>query len=165
MLLLPCRKQAAWANDFYLVGALLIIALLVATTGHAATATSQDVIPAGTTITNANWKQFARFMPIGMQTLFAGDHFWKMPKDSPMEVGPTIHIPLPLKYREDTERYRPHVKLKAFQDGGYTRANTSPAYLFRTRREIRCLYPTRSSMTPTIATRRGFNGPTLATTR
>jgi hypothetical protein len=59
-------------------------------------------------------------MPIGMQTLFAGDHFWKMPKDLQMEVGPTIPIPLPLKYREDTERYRLHVKLKASQDGGYT---------------------------------------------
>jgi hypothetical protein len=117
---LPCRKQAARANDFYLVGSLLIVALLVATTGHAATAASQDAIPAGTTITNANWKQFARFMPIGMQTLFAGDHFWKMPKDLQMEVGSTIPIPLPLKYREDTERYRLHVKLKAFQDGGYT---------------------------------------------
>jgi hypothetical protein len=96
MLRLPCRKQTARANDFYLVGSLLIVALLVATTGHAATATSQDAIPAGTTITNANWKQFARFMPIGMQTLFAGDRFWKMRKDLQMEVGPTIPIPLPL---------------------------------------------------------------------
>jgi hypothetical protein len=69
MLRLACHKQTARANDFYLVGSLLIVALLVATTGHAATATSQDAIPAGTTITNANWKQFARFMPIGMQTL------------------------------------------------------------------------------------------------
>jgi hypothetical protein len=43
-----------------------------------------------------------------------------MPKDLQMEVGPTIPIPLPLKYREDIERYRLHVKLKAFQDGGYT---------------------------------------------
>ena len=60
-----------------------------------------------------------RFMRIGMQTLFAGDHFW-MPKDLQMEVGSTIPIPLPLKYREDTERYRLDVKLKAFQDGGYT---------------------------------------------
>jgi hypothetical protein len=96
MLRLPCRKQIARANDFYLVGSLLIVALLVATTSHVATATSQDAIPAGTTITNANWKQFGRFMPIGMQTLFAGDHFWKMPKDLQMEVGPTIPIPLPL---------------------------------------------------------------------
>jgi len=59
-------------------------------------------------------------MPTGMQTLFAGDHFWTMPNDLQMEVGPTIPIPLPVKYREDTERYSSQAKLKVFQGGSYT---------------------------------------------
>src|SRR6516164_9665034 len=113
------RKQAARAADFCLAGCLLITTLLTIATAHAETITPQDRIPPGTIITNTNWKQFARFMPVGMQALFAGDHFWTMPKDLQIEVGPTVPIPLPPKYRQDTERYRSQVKLKASPDGGY----------------------------------------------
>jgi hypothetical protein len=95
ILRLSRRKHAARATDLYLFILLLISALSVVATGRAETAASQDTIPAGTIITNANWKQFARFMPTGMQTLFAGDHFWTMRNDLQMEVGPTIPIPLP----------------------------------------------------------------------
>jgi hypothetical protein len=116
---MSCPKQAARAADFCFASCLLITALLTVGTTYADTIAPQDRIPPGTIITNANWRHFARFMPVGMQTLFAGDHFWTMPKDLKIEVGPTVPIPLPPKYREDTERYRSQVKLKASQDGGY----------------------------------------------
>ncbi len=55
MLRLPCRKQAARANDFYLLGSLLIVALLVATTGHAATAASRRSCSSRRGTTACSW--------------------------------------------------------------------------------------------------------------
>src|SRR5262249_38331826 len=77
-------------------------------------------IPQGTAITYNNWKQYARFMPVGMQTLFAGDHFWKMPPDIRIEVGPTLTIPVPHRYLEDTAKYGGQVKLERASAGGYS---------------------------------------------
>jgi len=56
---------------------------------------SEDSIPPGTTVTTQNWRQYKQFMPDGMQALFAGTYFWKMPADLRMEVEPTGHYPLP----------------------------------------------------------------------
>jgi hypothetical protein len=40
-----------------------------------------DTIPAGTSISYKNWWQYSRFMPAGIQALFAGDHFCQLPTD------------------------------------------------------------------------------------
>ncbi|HKU28118.1 MAG TPA: hypothetical protein VJQ54_21800 [Candidatus Sulfotelmatobacter sp.] len=45
----------------------------------------------GTKITTQNWQQYKAFLPLGMQKLFAGIYFWKIPPDAVLEVGPTTH--------------------------------------------------------------------------
>ncbi len=64
----------------------------------AATADQQGTISPGTRITTANWREYQQFMPMGMQQLFAGRFFWKMPKQAELNVGPTVIEPLPRTY-------------------------------------------------------------------
>ena len=70
-----------------------------------AAADSHATIAPGTRITLANWTQYRRFMPIGMQALFNGKYTWKIGPgpEYAMEVGPTIPIPLSAKYLADTK--------------------------------------------------------------
>jgi hypothetical protein len=77
-----------------------------------------DLSP-GTVITNQNWEQYRAFMSEGMIALFEGNHFWHMPTDLKIEVGPTISIPLPKKYLDDTTRYSSRVRLTPIPGGGY----------------------------------------------
>ncbi len=65
----------------------------------------QGTIPPGTTITAQNWQQYKEFMPLGMQGLFAGSYFWKMPADIQVPVRETKVYPLPKGYVEATEKY------------------------------------------------------------
>ena len=81
---------------------------------------AEDSIPAGTTITLQNWQQYKRFMPDGMQALFSGAYFWKMPADFRMEVGPTSNYPLPPAYLQNTEKYSHLVTIKELPSGGHT---------------------------------------------
>ncbi len=88
-----------------------------------AAADSSDTIPPGTKITMQNWQQYKKFMPIGMQALWQGNFYWKMPSDAVIEVGAAKSIPLPKKYLQDTEKYSSQVKLVPTGDGGYNLAN------------------------------------------
>jgi hypothetical protein len=90
-----------------------------------AAAGSGATIAPGTKITLDNWKQYARFMPIGMQALFSGKYAWKIGSgpEYTMEVGPTIPIPLSRQYLADTEKYSSQVRLKKVSSGGYTVEN------------------------------------------
>jgi len=85
-------------------------------------ATSAETIPAGTSITLANWQQYRRFMPIAIQSLFAGGYLWKMGSgsDSAMPVGPTISTPPPRQFVLDTEKYSSQVKLIKLPNGAFT---------------------------------------------
>ena len=47
--------------------------------------------PVGAKITMANWQQYKQFMPLGMQKLFEGGYYWKMPADIEMDVGPAVY--------------------------------------------------------------------------
>jgi hypothetical protein len=76
-------------------------------------------IEPGTTITNQNWQQYRQFMSDGLVALFEGEHFWRMPADLRLEVGPTIQIPLPKKYLDDTRKYSSQVRLLRTSTGGY----------------------------------------------
>jgi hypothetical protein len=58
----------------------------------------QGTIAPGTAITARNWRQYRQFMPMGMQELFSGRHFWKMPTEVELDVGPTVIHPLPRGY-------------------------------------------------------------------
>jgi hypothetical protein len=123
-----------------------------------------DTIPVGTVITGANWQRYSRFMPAGMQAIFAGDHFWRMPPDVQIEIADSIPIALPQRYLEDTARHAKQVTLTRVPEGGYVPPDTSPEFRSRSRTRIRRLRPTRSSTTLTTTTRRGCNGIFPATT-
>jgi hypothetical protein len=56
-------------------------------------------------------------MPLGMVELFEGTHFWRMPPDIQIVVGPTIAEKLPLGYLEATEKYSSNVRVVHLQDG------------------------------------------------
>jgi Protein of unknown function (DUF1329) len=73
----------------------------------AVTAHQQGEPPPGTVITMHNWRQFQQYMPMGMQELFAGRYFWKMPGEVEMKVGPTVIDPLPAAYVEAGKRSDP----------------------------------------------------------
>src|SRR5579885_14481 len=81
---------------------------------------AEDTVPPGTVVTLQNWQQYKRFMPDGMQALFSGSYFWKIPADFRMEIGPTSHYPLPQIYLQNTEKYAHQVTIKALPDGGHT---------------------------------------------
>lgn len=104
-----------------LVGLSLTMLALAAICGNASAGANDSAtgdIPPGTKITMQNWHQYAAFMPAGMQALFEGKYFWKMPPDIELIVGPTVVHPLPLFYQQATERYASRVKLVATPDGG-----------------------------------------------
>src|ERR1700686_1221559 len=113
----------------------LVIALHIATPSGSAVAAEispalTDTIPVGTVITGANWQRYSRFMPAGMQAIFAGDHFWRMPPDVQIEVGPAIPIALPSRYLENTATYAKQVTLTHLSEGGYVRAGYLPGIPF-----------------------------------
>ncbi len=68
-------------------------------------AANQGDLPIGTKITMANWLQYKNFLPLGMQKLFEGGYFWKMPQDVELDVGPAIHNFLPKSWQLATEKY------------------------------------------------------------
>jgi hypothetical protein len=87
--------------------------------------TPAETIPVGTKITTQNWKQYAKFMPVWLQTLYARDYHWHI-GDGPeftIEVGPTHDFVLPKKFREDTEKYAGQVTLEKASTGGWTIKN------------------------------------------
>ena len=87
-----------------------------------ADANSPDTIPVGTKITAQNWRQYRRFMPVGLQAIYEGKYHWKIgpEPDLTVEVGPSVPIPMPKKFTTDTEKYAGQAKLKQIESGGYT---------------------------------------------
>ena len=77
-------------------------------------------IPSGTVITMANWQQYRQYMSDGVQALFEGKYFWKMPTDVEIEVGPTMINRLPKNYMAATEKFAGQVRLRGLPDGGVT---------------------------------------------
>jgi hypothetical protein len=77
-------------------------------------------IPPGTRITPDNWQKYRQFMSDGVQALFEGKYFWKMPPDAEMIVGPTEINPPPKTFMEATEKYSGQVKMVELPDGGLT---------------------------------------------
>ena len=78
----------------------------------------ENPIPPGTIITRHDWEQYKQYMPDGMQLLFSGTYYWKMPADFKMEVGPTRNYPLPQIYRDNTEKYAGQVQIIDLPGGG-----------------------------------------------
>jgi hypothetical protein len=114
-------QKAKLPNLLAYVGTLLVMATCFGLMGVAqadATAPRPAIAP-GTVITQQNWKQYRAFMSEGLIALFEGSHFWKMPIGLKLEVGPTLAIPLPKQYLDDTASYSSQVKLIDTPGGGY----------------------------------------------
>src|SRR5665213_659751 len=85
---------------------------------------SQGAEPAGAKITMANWAQYKQFMPLGMQKLFEGEYYWKMPADVEMNVGPAVYNTfLPKTWVEATEKYGPQTGVDILPNGHYVLKN------------------------------------------
>jgi hypothetical protein len=101
-------------------------ALLIVGTSPIGAAEADPAAPANVAdaavITNQNWRDYRQFMSAGLIALFEGASFWHMPNDLRIEVRPPIPIPLPTKYREDTDRYSRKVRLQQMPNGGYVPA-------------------------------------------
>jgi len=82
-----------------------------------ASSSVSGTLPAGTRITIRNWREYAQYMPFGMSELFEGYHFWKMPADIEMVIGPTLPEKMPARYNEATERYSDNVEIIHLPDG------------------------------------------------
>ncbi|MGH7836847.1 MAG: DUF1329 domain-containing protein, partial [Candidatus Binataceae bacterium] len=82
-------------------------------------ATPEVATVAGATITGQNWGHYRQYMSEGLIALFDGERFWHMPPDIRIEVGPTIALPLPKQYLDDTAKYADQVTLTRTPAGGY----------------------------------------------
>jgi hypothetical protein len=86
--------------------------------GDSPSAKATTAIPVGTAITLQNWQQYRQYMSEGVQTLFEGRYFWKMPADAEIHVGRTTVNPLPKYYLAATEKYSSQVRLTELPNGG-----------------------------------------------
>lgn len=103
-------------------GALLITAAVAVTPALSQTSHPQSGtlgIPPGTKITQQNWRQYQQFMGDGMKAVFEGNNYWHMPKDLVIEVGPTVSVPLPKQYVQDSEKYGSQTTLEKLPTGGF----------------------------------------------
>ncbi len=114
-----CGKRARF---FKVLGGLLPLsaAVLICTTACAQAVGSVHNLDVQATITMQNWQNYREFMPDGMQMLFEGKYFWKMPPDVAMRIGPTESRPLPKNYLDATEQYSSQVKLLELGGGRLT---------------------------------------------
>lgn len=101
----------------------LLVTMLVFRTWRLEATGGADEIPAGTVITRANWQNYRSWMSKGMEVLFAGKYFWRLPDDVQIVVGPTIPVQLPTKYSQDTEKFSQQVKLRQTTGGGFVPEN------------------------------------------
>ncbi len=96
----------------------LFVALLLMVLAGSARA-EENPIPLGMVITPQNWQQYKQYMPEGMQALFSGTYFWKMPADVRIVIGPTSRYPQPTAYLGNTRKYSHLVQIKDLPDGGH----------------------------------------------
>jgi hypothetical protein len=91
---------------------------------------SGATLPPGTVITTAHWREYRQFMSDGVQALFEGKYFWKMPDSVEIKVGPTEVTPPPKTFLDATEKYASQVKLVELPDGGLTLQNYQGGFPF-----------------------------------
>ncbi len=119
-----CNRSCTEVNVRHLIA--VFAALLIVGACRVGIAAGDPTAPAGlaegAVITNQNWRGYRQFMSAGLIALFGGTNFWHMPDDVRIEVRPPIPIPLPAKYREDTDRYARKVRLQQTPNGGYVPA-------------------------------------------
>ncbi|MGH7879032.1 MAG: DUF1329 domain-containing protein, partial [Candidatus Binataceae bacterium] len=84
---------------------------------------NQPVIPLGTKITMANWQQYKQFMPVGMQKLWEGKYYWKLPSDAEMDVGPTHYGYVTKGWANATEKYSGQNQVEVLPNGHFVLKN------------------------------------------
>jgi hypothetical protein len=84
---------------------------------------NQGELPVGTKITMSNWQQYKNFLPLGMQKLFEGKYFWKMPQEVELDVGPATHNFLPQTWRDATEKFGTQTTVEVLPNGHYVLHN------------------------------------------
>jgi hypothetical protein len=84
----------------------------------------------GTTITKANWQSFRDCFSDGVQLLWQGTNFWKMPDDAEVHVGPQHSWTLPKPFVEATEKYGGQTRLVKQSDGRYKLQNYIAGFPF-----------------------------------
>jgi hypothetical protein len=84
---------------------------------------NQGAAPTSGTITMSNWQQYKQFMPLGMQKLFEGTYFWKMPPDVQINLQPAKYDFLPTTWVEATEKYGGQTEVKVLPNGHYQLLN------------------------------------------
>src|SRR6266851_3676500 len=80
---------------------------------------NQGDLPVGTKVTIANWQQHKNFLPLGLQKMFEGKYFWKMPDGVELEVGPAKHDFVPKFWKERTEQYGGQTSVEVLPNGHY----------------------------------------------
>ncbi|HJU09272.1 MAG TPA: DUF1329 domain-containing protein [Candidatus Binataceae bacterium] len=95
----------------------------------AATQKQGDIAP-GSKITMQNWQQYKQFMPLGMQLLFEGKYFWKIPADVEMDVDAPFQVPVSKSYIEATEKYGSQTRIEHNASGHMYVANYSAGQPF-----------------------------------
>jgi hypothetical protein len=84
---------------------------------------NQGDIPIGTKITTQNWQQYKAFLPLGMQKLFEGIYYWKIPQEAVLEVAPAVHDFLLKSWIDRTEKYSGQVSVEVLPNGHYVLHN------------------------------------------
>jgi Protein of unknown function (DUF1329) len=80
---------------------------------------NQGTVPTSGTITMSNWQQYKQFIPLGMQKLFEGTYFWKMPPDVQINLAPAKYDFLPQSWIAATEKYGSQTTEKILPNGHY----------------------------------------------
>jgi hypothetical protein len=84
---------------------------------------NQGAAPTSGTVTMSNWQQYKNFMPLGMQKLFEGTYFWKMPQDVQINIAPAKYDFLPPTWTAATEQYGSQTSVKVLPNGHYAIEN------------------------------------------
>jgi len=88
-----------------------------------ATALADCNVTPGTVITKANWQQYKDCFSEGVQYLWEGSGFWKMPDDVEIHVGKQHSWTLPKPFVEATEKYGGQTRLTKQPNGTYKLEN------------------------------------------
>ncbi|MGH7932416.1 MAG: DUF1329 domain-containing protein, partial [Candidatus Binataceae bacterium] len=90
-----------------------------------------DCNPApGTVITKQNWSQYKDCFSDGVNYLWAGTGFWKMPDDAEIHVAAGKQYTLPKAFMEANERYGGQARLTKQADGRYRLENYVAGFPF-----------------------------------
>jgi len=80
---------------------------------------NQGTVPTSGTITMSNWQQYKQFIPHGMQKLFEGTYYWKMPQDVQINLAPAKYDFLPSTWVAATEQYGSQTSVTILPNGHY----------------------------------------------